>query len=277
MSKIKLIAVDLDGTLLTDNREIHKKNRYYLKKFSKKGGIVVLSSGRMSNSVSPFSNKLGIDCPLIAYNGAMARLKKSENRKIIFHKPLPSKYSDYIIDYCLKNKFLLNFYINDKLYSQNDPGLKKYALIYSTQTNSKYTFLDNLAKLKGKSPTKLILITDNKNKDIERTRDYQYKFFKRIFKDKLKIVRTNPEYLEFMNKNVDKSVALKKIAQYYKVKKEEIISFGDGENDIEMMSFCRFSVSPSNAKEDVKKIATISLKYSNNDGFIGELLKILDF
>jgi len=129
--------------------------------------------------------------------------------------------------------------------------------------------------MKGKNPTKLILITDSKNRNKERTRDYQYNVFKRKFGDKIKLVKTNPEYLEFMNKNVDKGVGLKKIADYYGVKKEEIISFGDGENDIEMMEYCRFSVAPLNASGKVKKISQIVLNLTNDDGFIGEFLKLL--
>jgi len=129
MSKIKLIAVDLDGTLLDKDGKIPEKNRYYLKKFYENGGIVVLSSGRMTDSVSPFSDKLGIDCPLIVYNGAMVRLRKKEGREIIFHKPVPVRYSDYTIDYCLKNRFHLNFYLNDKLFAQKDQFLKKYAFL----------------------------------------------------------------------------------------------------------------------------------------------------
>ena len=273
MSKIKLIAVDLDGTLLDKDGKIPEKNRYYLKKFSERGGIVVLSSGRMTDSVAPFSKKLGIDCPLIIYNGAMVRLRKKEGREIIFHKPVPVRYSDYIIDYCLKNRFHLNFYLDDKLFAQKDQFLKKYALIYSKQTGSKYIFLDNLAVMKGKKPTKLLLVTDSKNKDIIRTRDYQYNVFKRKFGDKIKLVKTNPEYLEFMNKNVDKGVGLKKIADFYGVKKEEIISFGDGENDIEMLLYSGISVVPSNAKEKVKKVAKIVSDYSNNQSFIGKFLK----
>lgn len=272
---IKLITLDLDGTLLDSKGKIPENNRYYLKKFVGKGGIVALASGRMTDRVSIFADKLGIDCPLIIYNGAMVKLRKVEKRKMIFHRPVPAKYSDWIIDYCLKNKFHLNFYYNDKLYARKDASLKKYADIYSKQTGSKYHFIDDLTVFKGKQPTKLILITDSRNKNIKRTRDYQYRFFNKKFDGKLKIVRTNPEYLEFMNKNVDKGVALKKLADFYRIKKEEIVSFGDGENDIEMMKFCRFSVAPRYASEKVKKVATIVSNLTNNDGFVGEFLKLV--
>lgn len=270
---IKLISIDLDGTLLDDKGKIPEENKEVLKKFSEKGGIVVLASGRMTDCVSLYSEILGIDTPLIVYNGAMVRLRKKEGRKVIYHNPVPLKYSNFLIDYCIKNRFLLNFYYNDLLYAQKDEQLKIYAEIYSNQTGAKYNFIEDIYCLKGKRPTKLIIITDVKNPEIFRTRDFQYEYFKKLWGNKITLMKTNPEYLEFMNKGVNKGVALKKIADYYKIKKDEILSFGDGENDIDMFKYSGISVVPSNASEEVKKFSTIISEYSNNEAYIGKFLK----
>ncbi|MCM8767217.1 MAG: Cof-type HAD-IIB family hydrolase [Candidatus Omnitrophica bacterium] len=269
---IKLLAIDLDGTLLDNQGKINKEDKIALKLFSKKGGIVVLASGRMTDCVSVYSKILEIDTPLIVYNGAMVRLTEKEKRKIIYHNPVPLKYSKFIIDYCFENNFLLNFYYQDILYATNNPKLKEYAEIYSKQTGAKYLFIENLKIMENKKPTKLILITDVENKDIKRTRDYQYKYFKKLFGKNLNIVKTNPEYLEFMNKGVNKGTALKVLADYYKIKREEIVAFGDGENDLEMLLYAGISVVPKNAKEKVKKFAKIVSDYSNNQAYISKFL-----
>jgi len=269
---IKLLAIDLDGTLLNNNGEIDKEDKIALKKFYERGGIIVLASGRMTDCVSLYSKILEIDTPLIVYNGAMVRLREKEKRKIIYHNPVPLKYSKFIINYCSKNKFFLNFYHNDILYAVNDPLLKKYADIYSNQTGAKYIFVENLKSFENYKPTKLILITDTENKEIKRTRDYQYKYFKKLFGKKLNIVKTNPEYLEFMNKYVNKGNALKALAQYYGIKRDEIIAFGDGENDLEMILYAGISVVPKNAKEKIKKYAKIVSDYSNDDAYIAKYL-----
>jgi Cof subfamily protein (haloacid dehalogenase superfamily) len=269
---IKLLAIDLDGTLLNNNGEIDKEDKIALKKFYERGGIIVLASGRMTDCVSLYSKILEIDTPLIVYNGAMVRLREKEKRKIIYHNPVPLKYSKFIINYCSKNKFFLNFYHNDILYAVNDPLLKKYADIYSNQTGAKYIFVENLKSFENYKPTKLILITDTENKEIKRTRDYQYKYFKKLFGKNLNIVKTNPEYLEFMNKYVNKGNALKALAQYYGIKRDEIIAFGDGENDLEMILYAGISVVPKNAKEKIKKYAKIVSDYSNDDAYIAKYL-----
>lgn len=286
MRKIKLIALDLDGTLLNDKGKIPEENIRVLNEFSKRGCIIVLSSGRMTECVSPFADKLGIDCPLIIYNGAMVKAKKKENRKVLYHNSLPSKYADDIVDYCIENKFHLNYYLNDILYAQQDKELKKYAFIYSSQTKAKFHFLKDFKKMKGSSPTKLILITDNigtaptkrigystaKPISMNRTRDFQYKFFSGKFKGKLNLFKTNPEYLEFLNKDVDKGVGLKELAKFYEIDIKEIIAFGDGENDIAMLKVAGVGVALSNAKEKVKRIANFISDYDNNNSGIAKFL-----
>lgn len=272
--KYKLIALDLDGTLLSDDGTIPQENITQLKKFSADGGIVVLSSGRMTDCITPFTEILEIDCPVIAYNGAMVRLKKSEKRKVIYHCPLNSEYSDKVIDHCLRHNFFLNFYLDDILYAEGKEELRKYAEIYSTQTGAVYHFLNDISVMKGKSPTKLILITDVENIDNFRTRDFQYEYFKKFFEGcPVKIIKTNPEYLEFINGATDKGVSLRKLADYYNIPREQIIAMGDGYNDIDMFSYAGISAVPSNAKDEVKRYADVVLPWDNNSASVGKFLK----
>lgn len=269
---IELIALDLDGTLLTDNGKIPEENIKILTKFARSNVIIALSSGRMADCVSPVANILGIDCPLIVYNGAMVRAKKNQGRKIIYHNPLPPGYGDEILDYCVENRFHLNYYLNDVLYAQKDKSLEKYALIYSKQTGAKFHFLKDIKKLKGNSPTKLILITDVHSDDRSRTRDFQYEYFWKTQAEKVNLFKTNPEYLEFLNKNADKGIGLKKLSEFYGIERDKIIAFGDGENDIEMLKFAGTGVALSNAKEKVKRSADYVAEYDNNEAGVAKFL-----
>lgn len=274
MSKIRMIALDLDGTLFDDSGKIPEENKIILQEANKKGIIIVLSSGRMTDCVAPTADELGIDCALIVYNGAMVRDVKSENRKIIFHKPLPAKYGDMLIDYTLKNHFHLNYYLDDKLYAQDDPSLRKYADIYANQTGADFHFVSDLRKFKGKEPTKLILITEisEPNNPKPRYRDEQYNYFYQLLGREVTLTKTNPEYLEFMNKDVDKGVGLIKLAEYYKINIEEIIAFGDGDNDAPMLSAAGIGVAMANAGEKSKKAAKIVAQWDNNQAGVAKVL-----
>jgi Cof subfamily protein (haloacid dehalogenase superfamily) len=271
---IRLIALDLDGTLLADNGEIPEENIKVLREFAWRGVIIVLSSGRMTDCVVPAADIIGIDCPLIVYNGAMVRARVSEGREIIYHNPLPSGHGDDILDYCIENRFHLNYYLNDVLYAQEDKSLEKYALIYSQQTGAKFRFLEDVRKLRGNSPTKLILITDVCSEDEFRTRDFQYEHFLKTLGGKVNLFKTNPEYLEFLNKSADKGVGLKNLAEFYGIKREEIIAFGDGENDIRMLEFAGTGVALANAKEEVKRAADYVAEKDNNAAGVAEFLRL---
>lgn len=270
----KLISLDLDGTLLSDDGTISGENISALKEFSEKGGIVVLSSGRMTDCISPFADMLGIDCPLIAYNGAMVKLNLAEGQKVIYHNPVSPAYGDMLIDYCTENNFLLNYYLQDVLYAQNNEALRKYAEIYSGQTGAVYHPLENLKMMKGNSPTKMILITDAENKEnTSRSRNFQYEYFKNKIGDGLNILKTNPEYLEFMNIGSDKGTALAKLADYFNLDKSEIMALGDGENDISMLEYAGLSAAPANAGKKVRKSADVVLEWNNNQSAVGRFIK----
>ena len=275
MNKIRMIVLDLDGTLFNSEGKIPEENKKILQDANGMGIYVVLSSGRMTDCVSPTADKLGIDCPLIVYNGAMVRSKKSEGRKIIFHKPLQAKYGDMLIDYTLKNHFHLNYYLDDVLYAQNDSSLRKYADVYSIQTGAVFHFVSDLRQFKGKEPTKLILITDPSDPDNSRPRyrNEQYDYFSLLLGRNIYIAKTNPEYLEFMNKGVDKGVALIKLAEYYGVDIQEVIAFGDGDNDTPMIAQAGIGVAMANATQKSKSAAKIISEWNNDQSGVAKILK----
>ena len=272
MKNIELISLDLDGTLLSDNGKIAEEDIKILRDFAGKGVVIALASGRMTDCVSPVADIIGIDCPLIVYNGAMVKVRESEGRQIIYHNPLQSGYGDMVMDYCIENRFHLNYYMNDILYAGKDESLAKYAIIYSQQTGAKFHFLEDIGKLKGNSPTKLILITDVCSEDRFRTRDFQYEHFLKMVDGEVNLFKTNPEYLEFLNKDVDKGVGLRKLSEFYGIEREKIIAFGDGENDIKMLKFAGTGVALANAREEVKKSADYVTEKDNNAAGVAEFL-----
>ena len=274
MSDIRMVALDLDGTLLDDLGKIPEDNKKILQEAYAKGICIVLSSGRMTDCVVPIADELGIDCALIVYNGAMVKGTKSDGRKMIFHKALQAKYGDRLIDYTLKNHFHLNYYSNDVLYAQGDSSLRKYADLYAAQTGATFHFVSDLNQFRGNEPTKLILITDSSEAGNPRPRhrDEQYDYFHSLFDREITLMKTNPEYLEFMNREVNKGVGLMKLAEHYNIDISGIIAFGDADNDVPMLASAGIGVAMANASEKSKQAAKIVAEWDNNQAGVAKVL-----
>jgi Cof subfamily protein (haloacid dehalogenase superfamily) len=255
---IKLIAFDLDKTILTNRHAISATDTATIRKLYDRGIIIVPASGRMTPSIRLCVRQIKRDMPIISYNGALARDTIKRKERILYHNPLPSHYSDRIIAFAEENRICLNYYLNDVLYSKQSPALRKYSTIYTRQTKSPYTFLPDLLSLLGKQPTKLLIVTEPE------VRDMLYKKLHKKFGDKINVVKTNPEYLEFMNKKADKGKGLKAIARAYAIRRNEIIAFGDADNDIGMLRYAGTGIAVLNANSRVKKAADYILPVTNN-------------
>jgi len=270
--RVRLIALDLDGTLLDAKGRLPAENARALASFAARGAVVALASGRMTDCIAPTAAALGIDCPIVAYNGAMVRDRLSASRRTIFHRPLEPEHGDRLLEYCADRRFLLNYYLDDVLYADGDPALRRFADLYAAQTGARYRFVPDVRVLKGNAPTKLILIADPVHPDPERTRDGQHARLTRTLGEAVAIVRTNPEYLEFLRLGVDKGVGLERLAAAYGIAREEIVAFGDGENDREMLAYAGVGVAPANAKESVKEVADVVLPWTNQEAAVARFL-----
>jgi len=226
----------------------------------------------MTSCVDPFADALGIDCPLIVYNGAMVRRPRREGRRILHHDPLPAEYAGEVISFCCEHRFHLNIYLDDRLFCPDDPELRRFADLYCRQTGAVAQCVPDLRVFLGRCPTKMILITDPVHPDASRTRNFIAAMFSARFAGRVSVVRTNPEYCEFMSVSANKGVALRIVAQAYGIRREETIAFGDGDNDAELLKEAGLGVALANAGEMARQAADIIVPWSNDDAGVGRFL-----
>jgi len=237
---IRLIALDLDGTLFGEDKTISPRNRNVLRRASDMGVTIALASGRMTDCISPAADALGIDCPIIAYNGGMARGFAADGRPILFHRPLEARYGDELIDFC-RGRYLLNIYHDDRLYAEETPELRRFSEIYSTRTGAVYEYVPGLGPFAGRDPTKAIIIADHPE------RERLYEEWSLRWGDETTIVKTDPEYLEFMERGTDKGRALVGLCEALGVPPEAAMACGDGDNDAEMLAAAGLGVAMANS------------------------------
>ena len=271
----RLIALDLDGTLLNDVGEISDADAEALRRFVWSGGIVVLASGRMTDNIRPFYHRLGFDGPTIAYNGALVREPGSAGGKVILETGLPARYADELIDYTKRERFHLNYYLDEKLYARDDPDLRRFADLYSQQTGAVYVFVSCLAQFKGKEPTKLIIVTDPTLPDRPdpRHRDGLYEYWSRRWKSEITVMRTNPEYLEFYHLEANKGAALAALAAHYRIDRELTLAFGDNYNDAALLQWAGCGIAVANAHVEVKSIADWISPLTNNESAVADAMR----
>ncbi len=278
----KLIAMDIDGTLLNSYGEVSTKNKEAIELALKKNIEVVLTSGRMPKAILPIANEIKADKYIISGNGAA--IYDVQNDKIIYNSYLTKKKVLEIIDICEKNSMFYNVYTNDVILTKSlnynilfyhnenkrnpeDKKIKinivddiyKYVEEYNKEDFLKVTICDN-----DKFVFKSIM---NKIKNIKNVDILEVAHMSK------KIIRHGSEeheiayyYTEITNKNVNKWTALKELLQLLGIKKEELITIGDNVNDKEMIENAGLGIVTGNASPEMKKIANETVASNNEDG-----------
>lgn len=265
--KIRLIALDVDGTLLDDAKKLPAANREALSEAVRRGVRVAISSGRMTPTIDPIQDLLGIDCIVVAYNGAKVLTSRAEGRQAIAHRPVPARVSDEIIRFSQAHGYLLNFYHQDRLFAEAGASRQPFMEIYARRTGARYEIEADLRRFHGIEPTKLIILAE------PTTRDRLHDELRARFDAQASITRSDPEYLEIMAPGVDKGAALADIASHYGILPEEVLAVGDADNDIGMLRAAGIGVAVRNARPHVQAAARVVTSRSNNEGAVAEAIE----
>lgn len=267
MKKIRLVALDIDGTLVDDQKRLPEANREALQAALRAGVRVAIASGRMTPRIEAIEELLGVDCVIVAYNGAKVVTPRTEGRETLSHCPLPAEVAEFFIDYSHANDHLLNFYHDDQLFAQDGERRRRFMDIYAGRTGAEYQTRPNLDEFRGVSPTKLILLADPPERD--RLHDH----FREEFGDRAFITKSDPEYLEIMAPGVHKGVGLATLARHYGFTCENILAVGDAENDLGLLESAGIGVAVANADPKVKAVADFVTERTNNEGAVAEAIE----
>ncbi len=242
----KLIAIDLDGTLLTGDNSISEQTKKIISKLKERGVKIVIATGRMFVSALPYVRELELNNPVITYNGALIKtLDNGKNDgKTLYHQPLPEKLAEEIIKECNKKELHLNLYLDDTLYVENN---NKESRGYERSSGVKAYKVDSFLDFMNKPPTKLLAIDNNRE-----SQQKHQKHFQKNYGSKLEISESKSNYIEFMAKGVSKGKALKYLADKWKFSSEEVIAIGDNWNDFPMLKWAGLGIAMDSAPESLK-------------------------
>lgn len=256
MKDIKLVAIDLDDTLLRDDLSISGYTRDVIKKVKELGVAVTLATGRMFRSARPFAQQLGFDVPLITYQGAL--IKNAFSEDIIYCCPLPAETALQVIEFGRKKQIQVNFYLDDNLYVERITAKGEH---YAALAKVPFCRVDDLsALLQRGNPFKCLMI------ESEDVLDRYAEELREIIGDKAHITKSKPNYLEVIHPKATKEKALRELACWLNIEREQVMAIGDSYNDLEMLEFAGLSVAVANACPDVLRCASYVTASNNEDG-----------
>lgn len=257
---IKLVATDIDGTIFIPEKEFTSGVKNCIDKLSKAGVKVVLVTGRMNAAASKIAKDLGLDTPVVSYQGGLV----VENGKVLYERYLSEEQTCRILDWARQEKIHINLYNDDILYSETDCyEVQRYCNNLHTERTIK-----SFDEIKKGKINKLLAI-DYSNP--ERISKYE-KELQNIFPD-LYIVKSTPYFLEFSNPEASKKCAVEFLQNYWGLKKEEILAIGDQNNDIALLQAGGIKVAMGNATNELKEIADYVTESVYDDGFVKAMEK----
>ena len=277
---IKVILLDIDGTLTNSKKQITPKTREALLKAQENGCVLVLASGRPTQGLNRYVKELEMDKNngiLISYNGALA--SNAETREVYFKNLMPKDIAKKLI------KHLKEF--NDHgIVSEEDTYVITEDCFKNTinYKNEKFGVLEYETRMNNCLIKEVRNLEDYVDHDIAKILTYgNPEYLKENEKkmcegfDNLSHMFTADFYFEFTNKGIDKTKAINEsLVNVLGFKKEEMIAFGDAQNDKSMLEFAGIGVAMGNASDELKKIADYITDDNNSDGIASALDKFLN-
>lgn len=254
--KIKLVATDIDGTLVKWDTRVSDGVKNCVKKLQENGVKVVLVTGRMHCATKHLRDELGLNSPVVSYQGGLI---KDSDGKTLYQENLDSDCAKEIIDWAHKNDVHLNLYIDDKLYVEKDDDCVKR---YTDGKFVPYTVCP-FESLKIENVNKILAIDyGNAERVTCWVNELQAKF------PELYIVKSTPFFCEIGSPMAKKSLGVEFLAKHWNLSQDEILTIGDQNNDIELLKAGGVKVAMGNATPELKECANFITDSVENDGFV---------
>jgi Cof subfamily protein (haloacid dehalogenase superfamily) len=264
-SPVRLLALDLDDTLLRSDLTISFHTRNILKKAEDAGIIVVLATGRIPASMEKFIRQLGLNKRpgyLICNNGTL--IQESHTGKVIFEARLPPDSAFIAYDLANAEGFPVQIHEGDVMYISRKNEFTDYN---KKLTGLKQVVADDFrAKLKDGCHKLLIPGDPLILPPLE-------KLFRSYIGDDVTLFTSKPYFLEILPPGIDKRSALAKVAEITGVRREEVMAVGDSMNDEAMIRWAGYGIAMANADERIKKAACLVTDKTNDDDGLADFIE----
>ncbi len=268
MNQQHLITLDLDGTLLNEDKKISKRNKAAISNAINAGHIVVIATGRPYRASEMYYRELALDTPIVNFNGAFTH--HPTNKEFgFYHSPMELETAKTIIETCEA------FQVKNIMVEVIDQFYLKYhdeVLIETFTMGDSPTKFGNLEEILTENPTSILVHPEDHH--VDELKDLLKRAHAEVVDQRVWGAPWN--VIEIIKAGLNKAVGLKKIADFYSISPEHIIAFGDEDNDLEMLEYAGVGVAMDNAIDQLKEIANEVTLTNDQDGIAVFLEKYLN-
>lgn len=252
---IKLVALDLDDTLLDNNRTVSPRARAAIAAAIARGVTVTVATGRMFPSALPYAEQLALDVPLITYNGALVRYGLSG--ETLLHRPVDEATAGELLALFRARGWYIQVYLDDVLYVRERD---ENARMYETVAGITSVAVGDRLWTMGGAPTKLLAMADPERMPAIDAA------VRAACGGRVYTARSKPHYLEITHPDANKGAALAFLAGRLGISREEVMAVGDSVNDLDMIRYAGLGVAMGNASPEVREAADAVTAANDADG-----------
>ena len=265
MHRVRLIALDMDGTLLlSDHQTVPQQNIEAIRRADSLGIRVAISTGRMLEDASDFIRRYDLPCMVIAANGARAADGPLPDGNIIYRSDLEPQDAHAALDMLVKTGLAIHGFEDGIVNTVDNGSGKKYHLVYRGLIEDRYGEKEIRAAA-DRGIMKLFAVGDGFAGDIydPRVAPAREQLTEKL--SHLQITSSAPGNVEIISPNAGKGTALARMAAHLGLTRENVMAMGDAGNDLSMLEYAYHSVAMGNATPDV--LAACRYTTATNDEY----------
>jgi Cof subfamily protein (haloacid dehalogenase superfamily) len=252
----RLFAIDLDGTLVEPRQPVREAPLAAVKRAMAAGVKITIVTGRMILAAKPFADVLGLDGPIVCYQGAV--IADARTGRIERETPLKNDVAVRIYEAAKANGYHVQFYRDDKFYVEEN---NQYAQLYARTAGTEPVVVPSLPEaFAGQDSTKVNIVTDP-----ARTPAALALMEATVGNDAY-VTRSNPEFVEMLSPLVDKGKALREVAAHYGIAMDRVAAIGDSYNDLPLLRAAALRVAMGSAPAELKAEANAVVADVQHDG-----------
>lgn len=252
----KLVAIDLDDTLLRDDGTVSDYTRRVIRQAQAENIYVLIATGRMYQTARPTGLALGLgDIPMVLFSGGL--IQRIESGEILYKNPIDLTSAKAALGLAKRQGWYIQAYVDDELLVHHHCEESRS---YEHTTGATAVAIgEDLYELE-KAPSKLLMLAPKEQLDTAA------EVIRTELGNRLGLVRSKVNYLEIMAPNASKGSAMLHLGRHLGITAQEMVAFGNSENDISMLKDAGCGIAVENAEPHIRQLADIVCSSNNDDG-----------